>query len=85
MASGDYTVHCDSDDWMDVHAIKELYTFALSGHYDMVFYDFYRSDGVSTYASAPRKVSTNNKDFLMSSNVWANNDSAHRSIYSSTL
>ena len=52
---------------MDVHAIKELYTFALSGHYDMVFYDFYRSDGVSTYASAPRKVSTNNKDFLMSS------------------
>ncbi len=67
LASGDYTVHCDSDDWMDVHAIKELYTFALSGHYDMVFYDFYRSDGVSTYASAPRKVSTNNKDFLMSS------------------
>ena len=48
LASGDYTVHCDSDDWMDVHAIKELYTFALSGHYDMVFYDFYRSDGVST-------------------------------------
>lgn len=44
-AKGDYIIHCDSDDWVELNAYSKLYNKAKEGNYDIVFSDFYLSDG----------------------------------------
>ncbi|MBQ8722165.1 MAG: glycosyltransferase family 2 protein [Paludibacteraceae bacterium] len=44
-ASGEYIIHCDSDDWVDRNMYKEMYDKAKLGDYDMVICDYYTSDG----------------------------------------
>lgn len=44
-ATGEYVVHCDSDDWVDKSAYEECYEFAISNDYDIVFFDYDRTDG----------------------------------------
>lgn len=44
-ASGDYIIHCDSDDWVNVEMYKKLYEKAIEGDYDMVRCNFVRTDG----------------------------------------
>lgn len=36
MASGEYIIHCDSDDWVEPDMYEKLYTKASEGHLDMV-------------------------------------------------
>lgn len=45
-ATGEYVVHCDSDDWVDSKMYETLYTYAKEGNFDMVWCDYYRSDGI---------------------------------------
>ena len=45
LAIGDYIIHCDSDDWVHPEMYQRLYEYALNGNYDMVWCDYYRSDG----------------------------------------
>lgn len=45
LATGEYVIHCDSDDWLDVNAYEKLYLCAKHNNSDIVFCDFYRSDG----------------------------------------
>lgn len=45
LATGDYIIHCDSDDWVDVHAYEMMYNKAVEGNYDIVFCDFYITNG----------------------------------------
>lgn len=44
-AIGEYIIHCDSDDWLSVNAYEKLYICAKHNNSDIVFCDFYRSDG----------------------------------------
>jgi glycosyltransferase involved in cell wall biosynthesis len=46
-ATGEYIVSCDSDDWIDVTMYQKLYDFAKKGDFDMVWCDYYISDGNS--------------------------------------
>lgn len=46
LATGEYVVHCDSDDWVDKSAYEECYEFAISNDYDIVFFDYDRTDGI---------------------------------------
>lgn len=46
LATGDYVIHCDSDDWVDVTMYEKMYIFAVSGNFDMVWCDFYQSNGL---------------------------------------
>lgn len=46
-ASGEYTIHCDSDDWVPTDAYEKLYLYAKDNSYDIVFHDYYISDGIS--------------------------------------
>ena len=39
-ATGDYIIHCDSDDWLDVNAYEEMYNLAIIEDADMVACDF---------------------------------------------
>lgn len=44
-ATGEYVIHCDSDDWVHPEMYERLYHYAVTGDYDMVWCDYYRSDG----------------------------------------
>lgn len=36
MANGEYIIHCDSDDWVDVDMYRLMYDKAVDGNYDIV-------------------------------------------------
>lgn len=42
MATGDYVIHCDSDDELDTDAYRQMYEKALVGELDIVSCDFVR-------------------------------------------
>src|SRR5574344_174348 len=46
-ATGEYIIHCDSDDWVDKNMYKVLYEKAKDGNLDIVWCDFYKSDGIN--------------------------------------
>lgn len=46
-ATGDYVIHCDSDDWVDINAYHEMYTLAVRENADIVICDFIVTDNVN--------------------------------------
>lgn len=46
-AKGEYIIHCDSDDWAAPEMYEKLYGLASEYDYDMVWCDYYRSDGIN--------------------------------------
>lgn len=42
-ATGDYIIHCDSDDWVDLNMYETMYNKAIETDADMVYCDFYES------------------------------------------
>lgn len=46
-ATGDFVIHCDSDDWIERNAYELAYNMAIESNSDIVFFDFYKSDGVN--------------------------------------
>jgi len=45
LATGDYIIHCDSDDWVDRDMYRQMYEKAIEDGADMVVCDYYSSDG----------------------------------------
>lgn len=43
-ASGEYIIHCDSDDWVDTDMYRNMYELAIKNDADIVLCDFYSSD-----------------------------------------
>ena len=43
LANGDYILHCDSDDWMDINMISEMWHLAILRDLDVVICDFFES------------------------------------------
>lgn len=46
LATGDYIIHCDSDDWVEKDAYRMCYDKAISESSDMVFFDFDITNGI---------------------------------------
>ena len=44
-ATGEYVIHCDSDDWLDIDLYELMYTKAVNLNADIVYSDFKTSDG----------------------------------------
>lgn len=44
-AKGDYVIHCDTDDWVDVHIYERLYSHAKTTDADIVVCDYYKVSG----------------------------------------
>ncbi len=42
---GEFVIHCDSDDWVEPDMYKIMYEKAINNHADIVWCDFYKSDG----------------------------------------
>ncbi len=45
LCTGDYIIHCDSDDWVDTNMLSLMYEKAVDENSDLVVCDYYRSDG----------------------------------------
>lgn len=45
-ATGDYLIHCDSDDWVELDMYRSLYEEAILTNADIVICDYYESDGL---------------------------------------
>lgn len=73
LATGDYIVHCDSDDWVDISMYEKLYTLAKNDNSDIVFCHYYLSDGVT------HTPCNDNQRKLMSGPLW--NKLIKRSLY----
>lgn len=76
-ATGEYIAHCDSDDWVKVSAYEELYEVAKRYDSDIVFCDFYRSDGINQHLVS-RNINTDSCEKVIKSlsriaswNVWS--------------
>lgn len=48
LATGDYIIHCDSDDWVDVTMYEKMYNKAIEEDADLVVCDYFVTDGEST-------------------------------------
>ena len=46
-ATGDFVIHCDSDDWIDVDMYRVMYEKAIREEADVVVCDFNYTDGIS--------------------------------------
>ena len=44
LATGQYVIHCDSDDWVDLNMYETLYNKAIQTNADIVICDFYQVD-----------------------------------------
>ena len=64
-ATGDFIIHCDSDDWLEPSAYETLYNEAIKNEADLVWCDYYRSDGKNK-----KLVSTTKQPKLMQGPVW---------------
>ena len=57
-ATGDYLIHCDSDDWVDITMYEKMYNKAIEEGSDVVVCDFCRSDGIN-YGQSVKSCFTN--------------------------
>ncbi|MDR1848092.1 MAG: glycosyltransferase family 2 protein [Bacteroidales bacterium] len=71
-ASGEYIIHCDSDDWLEPNACSEMYITAKESNADIVWCDFYLyHNGENQYVN--EKVENNNVAVLkamLSTRIW---------------
>lgn len=65
LAIGDYVIHCDSDDWIDVVMYEKMWRKAVETDSDIVFCDFYITDGY-THRSLHRNFGIVNKETILS-------------------
>ena len=89
-ATGDYIIHCDSDDWIEFDMYEVLYTKAIQDNLDIVTCDFYLSN---SYTNLPIPCEGNfksNKEYLsdiisqkISNAVW--NKLVKRTLYNNPL
>lgn len=45
LASGDFIIHCDSDDWVDIDMLEKMWTYAIDNNCDTVVCNYVRTDG----------------------------------------
>ena len=74
LSKGEYIAHCDSDDWVSPNMYKLLYEKAKKDNLDIVWCDYYRSDGVTHI-----HVNLENQPKLIQGPVW--NKLIRRSLY----
>lgn len=55
LATGDYVIHCDSDDWVDVTMYEKMYNQAIRNTSDLVICDYVISNGYKESEKVFRK------------------------------
>lgn len=65
VASGEYIIHCDSDDWVDVTMYEKMYNKAIEEGSDVVVCDFCRTDGENKSSINIGAHTTDVKTFIL--------------------
>lgn len=83
-STGDYIIHCDSDDWVDIDYYNALYDKAIEAGADIVVSDFKLSDGNhEEIHSGIREIDNFLSDMMYSKVTWSLwNKLVSRSVYS---
>lgn len=69
MATGDYIIHCDSDDWVEKNMYEQMYNKAISEHCDCVICGFSVSNGIESKRVCLERIHSNLFDDLISHKV----------------
>lgn len=64
-STGDYVIHCDSDDWVDVTMYEKMYNKAIEEGSDVVVCDFCNSDGINCGQTVKSCFTNNTRNFLI--------------------
>lgn len=62
--TGEYVIHCDSDDWVDKHMYEEMYKKAVEDNADIVVCGYYKSDGFNCESFVVKNIPPNKDIFL---------------------
>ena len=62
--TGDYIIHCDPDDWVDLNMYETMYNKAIENNADMVYCDYY-TDAITWKKRRKAKTITNINTFLL--------------------
>lgn len=65
IAKGEYSIHCDSDDWVEPDMLEELYEKAKAINADIVIADFYVNKEKSQTVSKQTPTSLHGYDILL--------------------
>lgn len=90
VASGDYIIHCDSDDWIDLDLCETLYLKASENSLDVVIYNYKTTDG-SNILSVYSGGHSHDRDFcinaMMHQQMWWSlcNKMFKRSLYENEI
>lgn len=76
-ATGDYIIHCDSDDWVEHTMYEKLYNKAVAEDCDIVICDYYKAESQDNKEHISQSVSLE-KDTLMRSIL---NETVHSAVW----
>lgn len=65
ISTGEYSIHCDADDWVEPNMLEDLITKAQNDNSDIVIADFYVNNGKSQTVSKQVPTSLNEKEILL--------------------
>ena len=64
LAEGEYVIHCDSDDWVEIDMYRIMYEKAIKEESDVVICDFNNTDGLSFSQSVKGCYSNSKEQFI---------------------
>lgn len=74
-ATGDFIIHCDSDDWVELDAYQSMYDKAENDGSDIVVCDYSKTDGKRVYKIETGYSASDKNDFirklLLQSDPWS--------------
>lgn len=72
-ATGEYIIHCDSDDWIDKTLYRSMYEEAQKSNADIAICDFchVKEDGTSTIEKGLKRADNYLKDMMYSKISWS--------------
>lgn len=70
-ASGEFILHCDSDDWLLPETCEELYNKAKEENSDVVVFDIQRTDGIYISSAKTTDIHQFTLDMMYMRSAWS--------------
>ena len=64
LASGEYIIHCDSDDWVEIDMYKSMYDKAIETGSDIVVCDYNKSESISNFKYINQSIPLEKNKFI---------------------
>lgn len=64
LATGEYIIHCDSDDWVDTNMYKSMYECAITHDVDITICDYYLAKSTTDYQQVAQCIPNKKEDVI---------------------